>query len=163
VIRLARRAMEALAAILFAAILLLFAAQIVMRFIGRPILWSDEVLVLLMIWCGFLTAALIVQEREDVAFDLVYEMFPDAGRRWVALAGTLAVAGIFGAATPGILDYIAFLRFETTNILLIPLTWAFSVFGFFIVVMVLRRLWSGLRLMGPNWRREIARIEGRDA
>lgn len=155
--------MEAVAAILFAAILLLFAAQIVMRAIGRPILWSDEVLVLLMIWCGFLTAALIVQEREDVAFDLVYGMFPDEGRRWVALAGTLAVAGIFAAAAPGILDYIAFLQFETTNILLIPLTWAFSVFGFFIVVMVLRRLWSGLRLLGPNWRREIARIEGRDA
>lgn len=155
--------MEVVAALMFAAILLLFAAQIAMRAIGRPILWSDEVLVLLMIWCGFLTAALIVQEREDVAFDLVYAMFPDEGRRWVALAGTLAVAGIFGAAAPGILDYIAFLQFETTNILLIPLTWAFSVFGFFIVVMVLRRLWSGLRLLGPGWRREIARIEGRDA
>jgi TRAP-type C4-dicarboxylate transport system permease small subunit len=163
VIRRARRAMEVVAALMFAAILLLFAAQIAMRAIGRPILWSDEVLVLLMIWCGFLTAALIVQEREDVAFDLVYAMFPDEGRRWVALAGTLAVAGIFGAAAPGILDYIAFLQFETTNILLIPLTWAFSVFGFFIVVMVLRRLWSGLRLLGPGWRREIARIEGRDA
>ena len=155
--------MEAVAAIMFAAILLLFAAQIVMRFVGRPILWSDEMLVLLMIWCGFLTAALLVPERDDVSFDLVYSLFPDGGRRWVATAGTLAVAAIFGAAAPGILDYIAFLRFETTNILLIPLTWAFSVFGFFIVVMVLRRLWSGVRLLGPGWRREIARIEGRDA
>jgi TRAP-type C4-dicarboxylate transport system permease small subunit len=163
VIRAARRAMEALAAILFAAILLLFAAQIVMRVLGRPILWSDEVLVLLMIWCGFLTAALLVQERDDVSFDLVYSQFPDGTRRWIALAGTLAVAGIFGAAAPGILDYIAFLQFETTNILLIPLTWAFSVFGFFIVVVVLRRLWSALRLLGPGWRQEIARIEGRDA
>jgi TRAP-type C4-dicarboxylate transport system permease small subunit len=162
VIRVARRAMEAMAAILFAAILLLFAAQIAMRFIGRPILWSDEVLVLLMIWCGFLTAALLVPERDDVAFDLVYSLFPDGTRRWIALAGTLAVACIFGAAAPGILDYIAFLRFETTNILLIPLTWAFSVFGFFVLVTVLRRLWSGLRLLGPGWRREIARIEGRD-
>jgi TRAP-type C4-dicarboxylate transport system permease small subunit len=162
VIRALRRAAEALAAMLFAAILLLFAAQIAMRALGRPILWSDEVLVLLMIWCGFLTAALLVPERDDVAFDLVYSMFPDGARRWIALAGTLAVAAIFGAAAPGILDYIAFLQFETTNILLIPLTWAFSVFGFFIVVMVLRRLWSGLRLLGPHWRQEIARIEGRD-
>jgi TRAP-type C4-dicarboxylate transport system permease small subunit len=155
--------MEALAAILFAAILVLFAAQIVMRALGRPILWSDEVLVLLMIWCGFLTAAFLIEERDDVAFDLVYALFPDGLRRWIAAAGTLAVAGIFAAAAPGILDYIAFLRFETTNILLIPLTWAFSVFGVFIVVTLLRRLWSGLRLLGSGWRKEIARIEGRDA
>lgn len=162
-IRFARRAMEVVAALLFAAILLLFAAQIVMRALGRPILWSDEVLVLLMIWCGFLTAAFLIEDRDDVAFDLLYAQFPEGARRWIAFAGALVSGGIFAAAAPGILDYIAFLRFETTNILLIPLTWAFSVFGLFVLVVVLRRALLALRLLLPSWRREIARIEGRDA
>ncbi len=98
--RLVRRVMEALAVLLFAAMLLLFVAQIVMRALGRPILWSDEVLVLLMIWCALLTAAFLIEDRDEVVFDLLHARFPEEVRRWIAFAGAVLAGVIFATATP---------------------------------------------------------------
>lgn len=160
--RLVRRVMEALAVLLFAAMLLLFVAQIVMRALGRPILWSDEVLVLLMIWCALLTAAFLIEDRDEVVFDLLHARFPEEVRRWIAFAGAVLAGVIFATATPGVIDYILFLRFETTNILLIPLNLAFSVFGVFVIAVVVRRGMLALGLLRRDWRITLWRIEGQE-
>jgi TRAP-type C4-dicarboxylate transport system permease small subunit len=158
-----RKFFEAVAALLFAAIVVVFASNIVARFaFNRPILWADEVLIYLMIWCTFLSIAFVVREREHVAFDLVYEQFSPGGRRVLLIVGALLTAAIFAAASPAMLDYIRFLWRERTSILDVRLDIAYSVFGVFIVMLIASRLLMAFRLMGRDWTTTLDDIEGRD-
>jgi TRAP-type C4-dicarboxylate transport system permease small subunit len=161
-LRTGRRAAEVAVAVMFGAILVIFLANIAGRFgFNRPIGWADEVLVLLMLWVTFLTAAFVLDETDHVAFDLVYQRFQPRGRRVVALAGLAAIAVIVAAATPQLLGYIAFLWRERTNVLEIRLDVAFAVFGVFVVMLVAQRLWLIARLLRRDWRHALADMDGR--
>ncbi len=161
--RLVRRLFEAVAVALFGAMVVVFGANITGRFVfNSPIVWADEVLVYLMIWCTFLTICFVTREREHVAFDLAYDMAPPQGRRIMLILGALAVAGVFAAAAPTMIEYIRFLWRERTNILEVRLDVAYSVFGVFIVVLIAQRLVLVGRLMGPGWTAALDDVEGKE-
>ena len=89
---------------LFGLMVVVFGAAIVARYgVNRPIIWADEVLVLAMVWCTFLTGALLLEEREQVVFDLLYERCAPSQRRIMLIAGSVLLIGILGAALPGII------------------------------------------------------------
>ncbi len=149
-------------ALLFGAIVVTFGANIVARYaFARPIIWADELVVLLLLWTTFLTAAFVTQEREQVVFDLLYERSGPAGRRWMLLAGSVLLALVFAGALPAIVSYTTFLWRERTNVLELRLDVAYSCFALFIAMLVLRRLVIVARLLGRDWRGAIAQIEGR--
>lgn len=155
-----RRLAEAIVIALFGAMVIVFAANIVGRFgFNRPIIWADEVLVLLMIWCTFLTGAFVLRERDHVVFDLIYERFAPAGRRRVAIAGSIGLVAILLAAMPGMLGYIAFLWRERTNVLEIRLDIAYSCFGIFLIAVVVGRSMLLFRLWRADWPRALAETE----
>jgi TRAP-type C4-dicarboxylate transport system permease small subunit len=159
-----RRSAEWIAALLFGAIVLTFGANIVARYIfSRPIIWADELVVVLLIWVTFLTAALVTQEREQVIFDLLYERLSPAGRRGMLIIGSALLAGILAAALPAVISYTAFLWRERTNVLEWRLDRVYSCFAFFLVVLVIRRLALIVGLLRADWRRTLAAVEGRDA
>lgn len=158
-----RRVFEVVAALLFAAMVVVFAANIFGRFaLNRPIVWADEVLVYLMIWCTFLSVAFVTREREHVAFDLVHELQPASVRRVSLALGALVTAGIFAWAAPAFLDYIRFLWRERTNILEVRLDIAYSVFAVFVAMLIASRLFLAARLMGPGWKSALDEVEGKD-
>ena len=98
-----RRAAEFVAALIFGAIVVTFGANIVARYVfSRPIIWADELVVVLLLWVTFLTAAFVTQEREQVIFDLVYERFGPRGRRVILITGSTLLVAILGAALPAI-------------------------------------------------------------
>lgn len=151
-----------ISALMFGAIVATFGANIVARYVfARPIIWADELVVLLLLWTTFLTAAFVTQEREQVVFDLLYERAGPARRRWMLLAGSALLALILAAALPAIVSYTAFLWRERTNVLELRLDVVYSCFALFIAVLVLRRLVIVARLLGRDWRQAVARIEGR--
>jgi TRAP-type C4-dicarboxylate transport system permease small subunit len=150
-----RRAAEFVAALLFGAIVVTFGANIVARYVfSRPIIWADELVVVLLLWVTFLTAAFITQEREQVIFDLIYERFGPRG-------STLLVA-ILGAALPAIFSYTAFLWRERTNVLEWRLDLVYSCFAIFIVALIVRRLALIARLLTKDWNQALGAVEGRD-
>ncbi|MGH8519282.1 MAG: TRAP transporter small permease subunit, partial [Panacagrimonas sp.] len=58
---------------LFAALFVVFIVQVTARFaFARPLPWTDEAAVILYVWVILWSAALVVPEREHVAFDLVW-------------------------------------------------------------------------------------------
>ena len=151
---------EHLVVALFAVMVAVFAVSIPARFaFNRPLIWSDEVLVLVMIWCTFLAGALVIEEREHVVFDLVYETLPPGGRRWMLIAGSVLLAGILAAALPAIVGYTRFLWRERTSVLELRLDVAYSCFALFIVAIVVRRLVLIVRLLGRDWRAAMVEIE----
>jgi TRAP-type transport system small permease protein len=159
-----KRAAELLVALLFGGIVLTFGANIVARYVfSRPIIWADELVVVLLLWVTFLTTAFVTQEREQVIFDLVYERFGPRGRRAILIGGSGLLVAILTVALPAIVSYTLFLWRERTNVLEWRLDIVYSCFAIFMVVLVLRRIVLIVGLLGPAWPDSIKAIEGSNA
>lgn len=148
-----RRAGEALCAAMFAAVFVVFVYKIVMRYAAHDaVAWADEVSVVLFIWIVFLANALVVEDRRQIAFDLLYRHAAPPLQRGLAILRILLICGIFAAALPGALDYIAFLWRERTPVLLWRLDIVYACFGAFMLAVLLRGLARLAGLLGRGWR-----------
>ncbi|MBW1698128.1 MAG: TRAP transporter small permease [Deltaproteobacteria bacterium] len=53
--------------------------------------WSEEVPRYLLVWIGFLGAALAVQQKEHIGFDFIFNLLPATGRKILALVLNLGI------------------------------------------------------------------------
>src|SRR6185295_13772224 len=105
VLRILAKAAEAASAAAFAAMFLLFLAGVFARYaLGKPLVWSDELIMIIFLWVVFMTEALVITEREQVTFDGVYDLLGERGRRALQAAAALAVAAMFLIALPTVFD-----------------------------------------------------------
>jgi TRAP-type C4-dicarboxylate transport system permease small subunit len=130
-----------------------FVVQIVARFgFGRPLPWTDELAVILYVWIILWAGALMVPEREQVMFDLVWNAAPRSVRRWMRLVGNAMIGGLSAWALPACWDYVHFMKREGTPVLGIPFMWVFLPFVVLLLALVVRcafgmwRAWQGLDL-----------------
>ncbi len=150
----AAAAAEAAGVALFAAMFAMFIAGVVMRYaFGRPLTWSDEVCVVLLLWSTFWAAAFVVKIGEHVTFDILYEAASPPGRRMMALAAMLGFGALLLAALPSTYGYVAFLWRETTPTLRLRLDYVYACFPLFIAVIGVRLLWRGQSLARRDWER----------
>jgi len=92
------RGIRALLGILILAGVVLNFANVVGRYVfWRPIIWAEEILVFIMIWCVMLGATLVTWENAHLRMDAVYQLGSPRARRWLNLVSTAAflVAGLF--------------------------------------------------------------------
>lgn len=135
----AKKVVDAVGALLFAALFLVFVVQVVARFgFGRPLPWTDELAVVLYVWVILWAAALMVPEREHVAFDLVWNLCGPRARRWLAAAGAVIVGALAAWALPGTWDYVHFMAREGTPVLGLPFMWVFLPFVLLLAMLVVR-------------------------
>src|SRR5262249_23626157 len=67
------RVAEALTNLMFIAVFLSFIYKIVMRYaFGDAVAWADEASVILFIWIVFIANGLVVDDRRQISFDLIY-------------------------------------------------------------------------------------------
>ena len=73
-------------------------ANVVGRYVFlKPIIWAEEILVFIMVWCVMLGATLVTWENQHLRMDAVYHLASPRVRRWLNLLSTLAflVTGVF--------------------------------------------------------------------
>jgi len=151
-----RQGADWIAAAMFAAVFLIFNYKIFTRYFEHDeAVWADEVLVILFIWIIFWAQALVVREKDQITFDLVYRLLPPRGQRITALARHVLIGGVFLWSLPGSLGYIQFLWREHTPVLNLPLDWVYSCFGLFLIAVVVRSFLSAKKLLGARWSDEI--------
>ena len=69
-------------------------ANVVGRYVFfAPIIWAEEVLVFIMIWCVMLGATLVTWDNQHLRMDAVHHLSPPRVRRWLNLLTTLAFVG----------------------------------------------------------------------
>jgi TRAP-type C4-dicarboxylate transport system permease small subunit len=141
-----KRIAAAVGAALFAALFLVFIVQVTARFVfNRPLPWTDEAAVILYVWVILWSAAVIVPEREHVAFDLVWNVVNPTTRKFMRALGLLTVGGLAAWAFPASLDFARFMGREGSPVLGLPLVWLFVPFVLLLAALVVRSaagLWA---------------------
>jgi TRAP-type C4-dicarboxylate transport system permease small subunit len=138
-LRVLRHAAHALGGLLFLALFLVFIVQIAARFLwSQPLPWTDEAAVILYVWIILWCAALVVPEREHVAFDLIWNSVSPNARRLMKALGHLLVGGLAVVALPASWDYVQFMAREKSPVLDISFQWIFLPFVVLLIALVLR-------------------------
>ena len=147
---------EALSTLAFAAMFALFLAGIFARYVlGKPLAWSDELIMVIFLWVVFLTEAFVITAREQVTFDGIYDLAGERMRRFILAAGSLAIGVMFLIALPTVFDFVTFLWRERTNALQWRLDIVYFCFVIYWAAVIVRAAFKLVRLAGPNWRDEV--------
>jgi TRAP-type C4-dicarboxylate transport system permease small subunit len=154
--RTAARTAEYAVSLMFAGVFVVFVYKIVMRYAaGDAVAWADEISVILFVWIIFCANAVVVSDRRQITFDLVYRLLTPRLRRASRVIRLLIIGGLFAWALPAVIDYILFLWRERTPVLSLRLDVVYSCFGLFVAAVVVRSVIELVRLAGPDWRRHV--------
>ena len=139
-----QRGMEALCTLAFVAIFGISLLGIVMRYVfSMPLVWTDELAMVLLLWVVLLTDGLLLSDREQVRFDVVYDLCGPRGRRGIGLLASLAIG-------------VTFLWRERTSVLDWRLDAVFSCFVVYWVAVIVRAVIQFWQLLRPDWRERVA-------
>jgi len=122
---------------MFAAFLL----QIFMRYvINQPLGWTSEAIVILYIWALFWTSAFLLNESEHITFTIVSDaVHPRARVRAIMkLVGHVVLGIAFASALPAVVDYVTFMKIDTTPVTRIRFDYVYSIFVVFALAVVIR-------------------------
>jgi TRAP-type C4-dicarboxylate transport system permease small subunit len=138
-----RRAENILAAML-AVMFVAFIIQIVFRYLAKlPIGWSNELSVVMWIWLVLWGAAFVIRESEEIRFDIFYAGASSRARRIMCVVTSASLILLYGIAFPGVVDYVAFMKVESTAYLDIRFDLLFSIYVVFAAATIARYLWLG--------------------
>lgn len=150
------RGAELIAGFLFAVLFGAFLIQVFTRYVlNDPVSWTLEVCSLAYIWIVFWSAALLVGERQHIAFDLLYKGLRPAPRRVVALFITLSIGVVFAVGLPGSVDYVRHVGRRDTLILHVPLDLAYGCLVIFLIAAIVGAGIRARRLLGRRWREHL--------
>ena len=126
-LRVLKEGADLVGVLLFTTAFLGFIVQIFFRYVmNSPILWTEEVTMIAFVWTVFWAAAFIVNIREHVAFDVVYEILSPQAKRVAAIFSMIVLIATFLLLIPATWDYLEFLLRKRSPVLRIPMTWIYG-------------------------------------
>jgi TRAP-type C4-dicarboxylate transport system permease small subunit len=153
------RAAEAASTVAFAAMFVLFVLGVFMRYaLSMPLIWAEELIMVIFLWFVFLTEAFVIEEREQIAFDALYDIAGPRGRQAIRAAAALLIALVFLVSLPLVFDYVAFLWRERTAVLRWRLDLVYSCFVVYWLAVIVRAVAQLARVVGPHWRDHVATV-----
>lgn len=146
------RGAEWLTVSMFIGIFVLFVVSVFQRYVlVQPVNWVDETILILFLWSTFLTEALVLGEREQVTFDVIWDQCGPVGRRFIAMTASFLIAVLFTLSAPTIWGYVTFLWREKTNALEWRLDYVYACFVMYWLAVIVRAVDRLLLLSSPEW------------
>ena len=140
-----RRAENILAAML-GLMFSVFILQIVFRYVFNfPIGWTHEISVILWLYLVLFGTAFVVRDHEEIRFDLLYGTASPRVYRVMAVITALGLIALFSISLPAVIDYVAFMKVESTAYLKIRFDYLYVIYPIFAVAMIVRQFWIGCR------------------
>lgn len=137
-----RRRAENVAAAMLGVMFVAFLIQVVFRYVlNFPVGWTSEVTVISWLWLVLWGAAFVVTEREEIRFDLIYGAVGRRTRRVLAIIGSIALLILYILSLPAAVDYVTFMKIQSTAYLKIRFDYLFSIYVIFAVAIIIRYLW----------------------
>ena len=145
---------KAIAGGLLAAIFLTFLLQILLRYFFTPAGWTLELIGILWVWLIFFSCAFVVRESDHVKFDILYLAMPLRIRKIMAIISAFSIViGMIYIYFPT-WDYIDWMKMRSTTTVKIPfigkkipLNIIFSVYGIFLLSLIIRYVWKLFHLI----------------
>lgn len=129
-----------------------FVLQVFSRYvINSPVAWTQELCSIAYVWVVFWTCDILVTERQQIVFDVIYNWFRPGVRRWVGVFNTACLGLVFAAALPGVFDYMIYLGRRTTMLLHWRMDAVYSCFAIFMIAVVVGAAIRLRRLLSPGW------------
>jgi TRAP-type C4-dicarboxylate transport system permease small subunit len=136
--RRAENVIVALLTIMFAS----FVLQIFFRYVlGKPLGWSEEVIVTAWLWTILWGAAFVLSEIEEIRFDIVYSNMSETTRRVFTVLTGISLVLAYGISLPASYRYVSFMKVERSAYLQVPINILYSIFVIFIVACICRYFW----------------------
>lgn len=125
----------AMMALMFAA----FIAQVAFRYVfNLPLAWTEELVTFLWLWGILWGAAFVMRSRDDIRFDMLYNLLAPAAKRWLTLFASSAIVLILLASLPGAWAYVSFMKVEKSAAMGLPMHAVFSIYLVFVLAMCVR-------------------------
>ena len=155
------RGAEFIAAMLLAAVFIVFLLQIFSRYVLlMPFGWTLELCLILWVWIVFFGCAFVVRQRDQVTFDILYFAVPKPVRLVFGVIACLSIVLAFAWAFVPTWDYIDWMKMRKTATVRnplddgakIPLRTIFMVFVIFMVAVIARFIHRTIEIirMGPD-------------
>ncbi|OIP86663.1 MAG: hypothetical protein AUK37_02805 [Rhodobacterales bacterium CG2_30_65_12] len=154
--RIFSRLTESVAAMMMAAIFIIFILQIAVRYIlgsawvlaqfGQVIDatafgWTLEAIMVLWIWTIFWGNAFIVRETDHVSFDILYHAVRPGLRKWFVIVGAVVIlVALWGSIEPT-WGKMKILRIKSSATLPVKMFPLYSVYFLFLAIVGLRYAW----------------------
>jgi C4-dicarboxylate transporter DctQ subunit len=137
-----RKRAENVIVALFAIMFISFLLQIAFRYLlNRPLGWTDEVVVLWWVWLVLWGAAFILSDKDEIRFDIVYELVPERTRRTFTAVSSLALVVLFVVSLPAAWNYVLFMKREKSAYLGMQFDYLYSIYVIFSVACIVRHGW----------------------
>ncbi|PLK69138.1 C4-dicarboxylate ABC transporter permease [Rhizobium sp. TH135] len=133
---------ENLLAMMLLAMFVIFLLQIFSRYLlNLSIGWTHEASVALWIWMVLFGSAFVVREVDEIRFDLFWGAATARGLRVMQVIGSASLVVLFTWSLPAVIDYVTFMRVESTAYLKIRFDVLYSIYVVFAIAMIVRHLW----------------------
>lgn len=134
-----RRAAEAVLAVMMGVMFSAFIAQVLFRYgLGLPLAWSEELCNFIWLWGILWGASFVMRNREDIRFDMLYNLLPRRVKRVATLASSSIIVLLLAASLPKTWSYISFMQVEKSAAMGIPLNAVFGLYLVFLLSMCVR-------------------------
>jgi TRAP-type C4-dicarboxylate transport system permease small subunit len=135
----ARKLAEIVAVALLTAMFAAFLLQIFMRYVvNQPLGWTSEACVILYIWTVFWTSAFLLDESDHVSFSMLSDAVSPRARRVLTIIGHVILGLAFASALPAIVEYVSFMKIDSTPVPRIRFDIVYSIFPVFAAAVVIR-------------------------
>ena len=141
-----RRRAENIAAFMLAVMFICFILQIFFRYVlNSPVGWTEEVSILMWIWGVLWGAVFVLDEKDEVRFDIIYSAVKERTRRVFTVITGVALVIMYAVSLPAATSYVTFMKVERSAYLGIRLDYLYSIFLLFTVVAIVRYAWLAWR------------------
>ncbi len=135
---LAARSQE-VAGLLLVVLFLSFVVQVVARYVFNwPVGWTVELQTVCWLWLILWASALVLRDREEIRFDIVYAGAAPRTRRLFRILSSVALIALYGVSLPAAWDFVTFMKIEKSDYLDIRFDYLFSIYLLFAVASMLR-------------------------
>ena len=140
-------------ATMLAVLFFTFLLQIFSRYILKaPFGWTLELCLILWLWIVFFGCSFAVRDQDHVKFDIFYYATPKKVQLIFSILSAIGVIVIMGYSFLPTIDYIDWMKMrKTTTVKIfnnkIPLSYIFSVYGIFLLSVIIQYIWKLINLM----------------
>lgn len=125
-----------LPALTFTTLFVVFLIQIFFRYFIVPLTWPMELSLFCYLWTILFGVCFGERDDEHIRFALIYDKAKPKGQLIMRIVANILLVSSFSIALYPSYKYVNFMSFKRSNVMLIPMNWAYFPFVIMMVILI---------------------------